>query len=113
MLRKIASGWKKRLRPVPIAGRLGLAASTVHAVLVRCRLNRVSHVDRSTGEPSRRHEHDHPGSLLHEDVKNVGNIPDGGGHRYVGRAQGACWSVIGRSGLLRAEAEREGRPSQS
>jgi transposase InsO family protein len=80
--------WKKRLGPVQIAGRLGLAASTVHAVLVRCRLNRLSHVDRATGEPIRRYEHDQPGSLLHVDVKKLGNIPDGGGWRYVGRAQG-------------------------
>jgi transposase InsO family protein len=80
--------WKKRLGPVQIAGRLGLAASTVHAVLVRCRLNRLSHVDRATGEPIRRYEHDHPGSLLHVDVKKLGNIPDGGGWRYLGREQG-------------------------
>lgn len=32
---------KKRLGPVQIAGRLGMQASTVHAVLVRCRLNRL------------------------------------------------------------------------
>ena len=38
---------KKRLGPVQIAGRLGMAASTVHAVLVRCRLNRLSHVDQN------------------------------------------------------------------
>ena len=80
--------WKKRLGPVQIAGRLGLAASTVHAVLVRCRINRLSHVDRATGEPIRRYEHDYPGSLLHVDVKKLGNIPDGGGWRYVGRRQG-------------------------
>src|SRR3712207_1173255 len=80
--------WKKRLGPVAIADRLGLAASTVHAVLVRCRLNRLSHVDRATGEPIRRYEHDQPGSLLHVDVKKLGNIPHGGGWRYVGRAQG-------------------------
>ena len=55
---------------------------------VRCRLNRLSHVDRATGEPIRRYEHDHPGSLLHVDVKKLGNIPDGGGWRYVGRAAG-------------------------
>jgi transposase InsO family protein len=73
---------------VQIAGRLGLAASTVHAVLVRCRLNRLSHIDRATGEPIRRYEHDAPGSLLHVDVKKLGNIPDGGGWRYVGRQQG-------------------------
>ncbi len=29
--------WRQRLGPVQIAGRLGLATSTVHAVLVRCR----------------------------------------------------------------------------
>jgi transposase InsO family protein len=80
--------WKKRLGPVAIADRLGLAPSTVHAVLVRCRINRLSHIDRRTGEPIRRYEHAHPGSLLHVDVKKLGNIPDGGGWRYVGRAQG-------------------------
>ena len=57
-------------------------------MLVRCRLNRLTHVDRATGEPVRRYEHDQPGSLLHVDVKKLGNIPDGGGWRYVGRTQG-------------------------
>ena len=65
-----------------------MPASTVHAVLVRCRLNRLSHIDRVTGEPVRRYEHDHPGAMLHVDVKKLGNIPDGGGWRYVGRPQG-------------------------
>jgi transposase InsO family protein len=89
LVRKIVHlRWKKRLGPVAIADRLGLAPATVHAVLVRCRINRLSHVDRRTGEPIRRYEHDHPGSLLHVDVKKLGNIPDGGGWRYVGRAQG-------------------------
>ena len=46
---------------------------------------RLSYVDRETGEPSRRYEHPHPGSLVHVDVKKLGNIPDGGGWRYVGR----------------------------
>jgi len=79
---------KKRLGPVQIAGRLELPASTVHAVLVRCRLNRLSHVDVKTGEPARRYEHETPGSLIHVDVKKLGNIPDGGGWRFVGRQQG-------------------------
>jgi transposase InsO family protein len=80
--------WRKRLGPVQIAGQLGVPASTVHAVLVRCRINRLSHIDRVTGEPIRRYEHDHPGSLIHVDVTKFGNIPDGGGHRFVGRQQG-------------------------
>ena len=80
--------WRHRLGPVQIAGRLGVPASTVHAVLVRCRINRLSRIDRVTGEPIRRYEHDHPGSLIHVDVTKFGNIPDGGGHRFVGTAQG-------------------------
>jgi transposase InsO family protein len=84
----VALRWRKRLGPVAIGARLHVPASTVHAVLVRCRLSRLSHVDRATGEPVRRYEHDHPGALLHVDVKKLGNIPDGGGWRYVGRVQG-------------------------
>jgi transposase InsO family protein len=80
--------WRHRLGPVQIAGRLGMQASTVHAVLVRCRINRLSRIDRVTGEPIRRYEHDHPGSLIHVDVTKFGNIPDGGGWRYVGKQQG-------------------------
>jgi transposase InsO family protein len=80
--------WKQRLGPVQIAYEVGVAPSTVHKVLVRCRINRLSHIDRATGEPIRRYEHDHPGSLIHVDVKKLGNVPDGGGWRYVGRAQG-------------------------
>jgi transposase InsO family protein len=65
-----------------------MSASTVHVVLVRCRINRLSHIDRVTREPLRRYEHDHAGSLIHVDVTKFGNIPDGGGWRYVGRQQG-------------------------
>ncbi len=55
---------------------------------MRCRINRLSAIDRVTGEPIRRYEHDHPGSLIHVDVTKFGNIPDGGGWRFVGRVQG-------------------------
>ena len=80
--------WKHRLGPVEIGDRLGMASSTVHAVLVRCRLNRLTHIDRATGEPIRRYEHEHPGDLIHVDVKKLGRVPDGGGWRYTGRQQG-------------------------
>jgi transposase-like protein len=80
--------WRRRLGPVQIAGELGIPASTVHAVLVRCRINRLSRIDRVTGEALRRYEHDRPGSLIHVDVTKFGNIPDGGGWRYVGKQQG-------------------------
>jgi transposase InsO family protein len=80
--------WKHRLGPVQIGDQLGLAPSTVHAILVRFKINRLSHVDRATGEPIRRYEHPHPGALIHVDVKKLGNVPDGGGWRYLGRDQG-------------------------
>jgi transposase InsO family protein len=80
--------WKKRLGPVAIGAQLGVPPSTVHAVLVRVRLNRLHHVDVRTGEPVRRYEHAYPGSMIHVDVKKIGNIPDGGGWRFVGRPQG-------------------------
>ena len=89
LVRKIVHlRWKHRLGPVQIAARTGLAPSTVHQVLVRCCLSRLTAVDRVTGEPVRRYEHEYPGSLVHVDVKKPGNVPDGCGHRYAGRAQG-------------------------
>jgi hypothetical protein len=40
-----------------------------------------------TGEPLRRYEHDHPGSLIHVDATKFANIPAGGGHKFLSRAQ--------------------------
>ncbi|MGO4385717.1 IS481 family transposase [Specibacter sp. RAF43] len=89
LVKKIVSlRWRKRLGPVQIAFRLGLAPSTVHAVLVRCRLNRLRYLDRATGEPIRRYEHPHPGAMIHGGVTKFGTIPDGGGHRFLGRQAG-------------------------
>lgn len=75
---------KQRLGPVQIAAKLDMPASTVHAVLVRCRLNRLTYIDRATGEPARRYERARPGEMIHVDVTKFGNIPDGGGWRFVG-----------------------------
>lgn len=80
--------WKQRLGPVAIAERVGVAPSTVHRILVSCRINRLWHVDRVTGEPIRRYEADRPGELVHVDIKKLGNIPDGGGWRVLGKAEG-------------------------
>ncbi|KGI68288.1 transposase [Mycolicibacterium rufum] len=87
MRRIVDVRWRKRLGPVQIAGQLGVPASTVHAVLTRCRINRLSYIDRVTGEPIRRYEHGHPGSLIHVDVTKFANIPDGGGHKFLTHQQ--------------------------
>ncbi len=65
---------------------LGHPASTVAAVLRRTQMPRLADLDRPTGLPVRRYEVCHPGSLVHQDHKKLGRIPDGGGHRALGRA---------------------------
>jgi transposase len=77
-----------KLGPVRIGYRLGVPPSTVHRVLVRLGLNRLAWMDRPTGQVIRRYERDHPGSLIHVDIKKLGKIPDGGGWKVVGRQVG-------------------------
>jgi transposase InsO family protein len=86
--RIVALRVSQRLGPARIAFRLGLHPSTVHAVLTRYRCPKLAHLDRATGVPVRRYERDRPGELVHVDVKKLGNIPDGGGWRTVGKATG-------------------------
>jgi len=87
---------KKRLGPVQIAPLVGVAPSTVHRVLVRCRLNRLGWMDRATGAPVR-YEYPAAGGLVHVDVKKLGNIPAGGGWRVLGRIEGKRNSQADRS----------------
>jgi transposase InsO family protein len=67
--------------PHRIAYELKLAPSTVYAVLRRAGLSVLSRLDRTTRSVIR-YEHDHPGALVHLDVKRLGRIPDGGGRRF-------------------------------
>jgi transposase InsO family protein len=86
----------RKLGPARIGPVLGLPASTVHRILVRHGLNRLAHLDRPTGQVIRRYERDRPGDLIHVDVKKLGRIPDGGGHKFLGRQAGrATRSSVG------------------
>jgi transposase InsO family protein len=62
--------------------------ATVHRVLTCYGLARLAHLDRATGRVIRRYEHERPGDPVHVDIKKLGNIPDGGGHKAHGRAAG-------------------------
>jgi transposase InsO family protein len=75
----------KKLGPARIAGRLELAPSTVHAVLARNEMSRLAWMDRPTGRVIRRYEREHPGDLVHVDIKKLGKVPPGGGWRVHGR----------------------------
>lgn len=79
--------------PHRIGYALGVPRSTVGRVLDRHGMPPLKHLDRMTGEPVHdpkpvRYEMEAPGELVHVDIKKLGRIPDGGGHRVVGRAQG-------------------------
>jgi transposase InsO family protein len=76
-----------------IGPELGLAPRTVAAILRRHHVPYLRECDPLTGEVIRaskttavRYERDHPGSLVHMDVKKIGRIRDGGGWRALGRA---------------------------
>jgi len=73
--RKLGAG------PHRIAYELGLAASTVYGVLKRHGLSVLARLDRTTRSVIR-DERDHPGELVHLDVKKFGRIPEGGGKRF-------------------------------
>ncbi|WP_245236658.1 leucine zipper domain-containing protein, partial [Streptomyces roseus] len=77
-----------RIGPLRLAARCGIAASTAHRILTRHGLPPLAALDRATGEPVRRYERARPGELVHIDVKKLGRIPDGGGHKTLGRAEG-------------------------
>jgi len=78
---------RRRLKVGPhwLAPELGHPRSTVYPVLRREGLSRLSHLDRPTAIPIR-YEREHPGELVHIDVKNLGRVPAGGGHKMRGRA---------------------------
>lgn len=75
-----------RWGPQRLGPLLGQPPSTIAAVLRRAGAPRLADIDRPTGLPVRRYEVCHPGALLHQDHKKLGRIPDGGGHRVLGRA---------------------------
>ena len=91
--RIVALRFNRRWGPHRIAAHLHLARSTVGKVLTRYRMPRLACLDQGTGLPVRkpapqRYEHENPGDLIHVDIKKLGRIPDGGGHRALGRAKG-------------------------
>jgi transposase-like protein len=72
-----------RLTGPEIAELLEMATSTVSAVLKRIGLGKLSRLEPE--EQVRRYEKSRPGELIHIDVKKLGRIVGGAGHRIVGR----------------------------
>jgi len=109
MVRKILHLRRKRgWGPQRIADKLGLRSSTVHKVLRREGEPLLHETDlatrRALRKQVRRYEHDHPGDLIHVDIKKLGKIPDGGGWRVHGRVVG------GRNSRLTTTIRKNSHP---
>ena len=72
---------KLRMTAAEIALCLGMALSTVSAVLLRVGLGKLSRLE--PPEPPNRYERGRPGELVHVDIKKLGRIV-GVGHRITG-----------------------------
>jgi transposase len=78
-----------------IGAELRVPPRTVCAILRRRHMPYLRECDPLTGELIRaskttavRYEREHPGELIHMDVKKIGRIPDGGGWKAHGRQMG-------------------------
>lgn len=85
----------RRMSGAEIACRTGMARSTVARWLVRAGMGRLKQL--APPEPIRRYQKEHPGELLHLDIKKLGKIR-GVGHRITGnrlqRARGIGWEFV-------------------
>lgn len=87
-----------RMTGVEIAECLGMALSTVSGILQRMGLGKLSRLE--PPEPPNRYERRAAGELVHIDVKKLGRIQGGAGHRATGRhaghhrARGAGWEYV-------------------
>jgi transposase InsO family protein len=85
----------RRWGPARIGYRLRMQPSTVHKILRRYGCPPLTWTDPATGvrikwarKKAQRYVHAAPGDLVHVDIKKLGRIPDGGGHKVLGRAAG-------------------------
>jgi transposase InsO family protein len=80
-----------------IAEDLGMALSTVSAILTRIGMGKLGRLGL---EPAVRYERQRPGELIHIDVKKLGRIVGGAGHRITGprgrRSTGSFTDAAGR-----------------
>jgi transposase InsO family protein len=86
ILEKVEALRRQRFTGKQIAAELGISPATVSRILKRLGLNRLAALE--PAEPVRRYERQHPGELIHIDIKKLGRF-ERVGHRITGdRRQG-------------------------
>jgi transposase InsO family protein len=94
----IAALRRVRLTGAQISMALSMPLSTVSGILTRIGLGKLSRLE--PPEPPNRYERRTPGELIHIDVKKLGRIGRGAGHRVSGnrgpgqRSRGAGWEFV-------------------
>lgn len=83
LVEAIAALRRVRLTGPEIAVALSMPVSTVSGILKRIGLGKLSRLE--PPEPPNRYERRHAGELLHIDVKKLGKIQGGAGHRVTGK----------------------------
>ena len=78
----IAALRRLRMTGAEIAEVLGMALSTVSGILTRIGLGKLGRLGL---EPAQRYQRERPGELIHIDVKKLGRIQGGAGHRVTGK----------------------------
>jgi len=93
---KVEALRRQRFTGKHIAAEVGVSPATVSRILKRLGLNRLSALE--PAEPVRRYEREHPGELIHIDIKKLGRF-DRIGHRITGspqqgKSRGAGWEFV-------------------
>jgi transposase InsO family protein len=87
-----------RFTAAEIAETFGMALSTVSGILARSGMGRLGRLGL---EPSVRYERSRPGELVHIDIKQLGRIQRGAGHRVHGGPQHGNPRRTDRAGVVR------------
>ena len=79
-----------------IAAEVGVSPATVSRILKRLGLNRLAALE--PAEPVRRYQREHPGEMIHIDIKKLGRFDRVGhritGDRQKGQSRGAGWEFV-------------------
>ena len=97
VVERIESLRRLRFTGKQIAAELGVSPATVSRILKRLGLNRIAALE--PAEPPRRYQRQHPGELIHIDIKQLGRF-ERVGHRITGdrtgqsNSRGVGWEYV-------------------
>jgi len=96
IVKRVEALRRQRWTGKQIAAEVGVSPATVSRILKRLGLNRLAALE--PAEPVRRYQREHPGELIHIDIKKLGRFNRVGhritGDRQKGESRGAGWEFV-------------------